>query len=100
MPRRARQKSSTGVYHVMLRSVNNQAIFEEAENYERFKETVSKYKQICSYKVFAYCLMSNHVHILLKVERDNIGELIKRLAGKTVNLSPCLTWRSAERISS
>jgi len=86
MPRQARQESKTGVYHVMLRGVNKQAIFEEAEDYERFKETIKKYKSICGYEVFAYCLMSNHVHLLLKVESavKDIGEIVKRLAGSYV----------------
>ncbi len=33
MPRQSRKKSSTGIYHVMLRGINKQDIFEEAEDY-------------------------------------------------------------------
>jgi hypothetical protein len=32
MPRQAREESATGIYHVMLRGINRQDIFEEAEN--------------------------------------------------------------------
>ena len=84
MPRRARRKSKTGVYHIMLRGVNKQVIFEDSEDYERFRETVNNYKSICGYCVFAYCLMSNHVHMLLKDESGDIGAIIKRLAGSYV----------------
>lgn len=33
MPRQARKESGTGIYHVMLRGINRQDIFEEAEDY-------------------------------------------------------------------
>ena len=35
MPRQARKESGTGIYHVMLRGINRQDIFEEAEDYMR-----------------------------------------------------------------
>ena len=38
MPRQSRKKSSTGIYHVMLRGINKQDIFEEDDDYVRIKE--------------------------------------------------------------
>ena len=35
MPRQARQASGTGIYHVMMRGINHQNIFEEQEEYSR-----------------------------------------------------------------
>ncbi len=35
MPRQARKESGTGIYHVMLRDINRQDIFEDAEDYMR-----------------------------------------------------------------
>lgn len=35
MPRQARKESGTGIYHVMLRGINRQDIFEDAEDYMR-----------------------------------------------------------------
>ena len=35
MPRRARQTSGTGIYHVMMRGINHQNIFEEQKGTER-----------------------------------------------------------------
>ena len=81
MPRLPRQKSESGIYHVMLRGINQQVIFEDAEDYIKFKETIAKYKTVSGYKVFAYCLMSNHIHILLKVEKEELNLIIKRIAG-------------------
>ncbi len=84
MPRAPRQKSESGIYHVMLRGINQQVIFEESDDYFKFIETIEKYKAVSGYKVFAYCLMSNHIHILLKVEKEELDLIMKRIAGSYV----------------
>ncbi len=61
MPRGARKKSSSGVYHVIALGINKQRIFENEEDHRVFLEKIRKYKKISSFKVFAYCLMSNHI---------------------------------------
>ncbi len=81
MPRKPREKSSSGIYHIMLRGINQQSIFEDVEDYLKFLEILEKYKPICQYKVFAYCLMSNHIHLLLKIEDVELDLTMKRLAG-------------------
>ena len=68
MPRLPRRKSESGIYHIMLRGINQQNIFEDDEDCFKFVETLKNYKEVSGYKLFAYCLMSNHVHILIKVE--------------------------------
>ena len=68
----------------MLRGINKQVIFEDEEDNFKFLETLKKYKAISGYKIFAYCLMSNHVHLLLKVEKEDIDLIIKRVASSYV----------------
>ena len=84
MPRQARKRSKSGIYHIMLRGINKQIIFEEAEDYQRFLDTVKKYKIVSGYTIYAYCLMNNHVHILLKVGQEDLDLIIKRIAGSYV----------------
>ena len=84
MPRQARRKSESGIYHVMLRGINKQVIFEDEEDSLKFLETLKNYKAISGYKIFAYCLMSNHIHLLLKVEKENLDLIIKRIASSYV----------------
>ena len=84
MPRLPRQKSESGIYHIMLRGINQQTILEDDEDYFKFVETLENYKAVSGYKVFAYCLMSNHIHILLKVEKEDLALIIKRVAGSYV----------------
>ena len=57
MPRKPREKSRFGIYHVILRGVNKQIIFEENEDYLQFIRILKKYKEVCEFKLYAYCLM-------------------------------------------
>jgi len=84
VPRQARQKSESGIYHIMLRGINQQVIFEDEEDGEKFLETLKTYKAISGYKIFAYCLMNNHLHLLLKVEKEELDIIFKRIAGSYV----------------
>jgi REP element-mobilizing transposase RayT len=84
LPRNARSISKSGVYHVMLRGINRQAIFEDEEDIYRLLETIERYKEICKYEVYAYCIMSNHVHLLMKETEEAISNAIKRISGSYV----------------
>ncbi len=80
MPRSARKKSESGIYHVMFRGINRQQVFEDEEDNRFFLQTLRKYKSECDYKILAYCLMGNHVHLLIK-EGDVPLELAFRHIG-------------------
>lgn len=84
MPRQARKKSESGIYHVMLRGINQQQIFEDDEDCEKFIQVVKDCKAISGFKLFAYCLMGNHVHLLLKEEKEPLEQIIRRLGARFV----------------
>jgi len=84
MPRKAREKSSSGVYHIMLRGINKQLIFEDDEDKSRFLETLEKYKEISKYQLYSYCLMDNHIHLLVKEFEESVSEVIKRISSSYV----------------
>lgn len=84
MPRASRLKSQSGIYHIMLRGINQQVIFEDDEDYSKFIETLKNYKAISGYQIFAYCLMSNHIHILLQTGQEDLDVIMKRIAGSYV----------------
>jgi len=79
MPRQSRQLASSGIYHVMLRGVNRDAIFLEDEDYERFLHTLVLVKTASGCQLLAYCLMSNHVHLVIRVAGEPISAVMKRL---------------------
>jgi len=84
MPRTARKKSESGIYHIMLRGINRQQIFEDEEDNLHFLETLKKYKEQCGYEIYAYCLMGNHLHILLKEGKEELTLILKRIASSYV----------------
>lgn len=70
MPRMLRIKSRTDTYHIMIRGVNKNVIFEKDEDREKFLQILSYYKNKFMIDIYSYCLMDNHVHILLKSEEN------------------------------
>jgi len=78
MPRTARVKSRTGIYHVMLRGIDRRYIFMNDSDKEKFLFYLFRAKEISEFKLYAYCLMDNHVHILLK-ENEELGDSIRRI---------------------
>lgn len=84
MPRRAREQSPTGIYHVIMRGINRQSIFEEEEDRQKLIEKLARFREKNCYKLFAYCLMDNHVHILVQEQLEPIGVAIKRISSSYV----------------
>lgn len=68
----------------MLRGINRQQIFEDDEDRSRFLETLQIYKEQCGYAIYAYCLMGNHIHLLLKEGPEDLTQIFKRIAGSYV----------------
>lgn len=78
MPRSARQKSITGIYHIMLRGIDKRDIFLENEDKMKFLESINKAKETGKFELYGYCLMDNHIHMLIK-ESEEIGTSVKRI---------------------
>ncbi len=84
MPRTARKPSSTGIYHVMLRGIGKQNIFEDDLDKKKFIQILAESKEKSEFKLYAFCLMNNHVHLLLKVEKDPLEIIFKRIGSNYV----------------
>lgn len=79
MPRVARAKSSSGYYHVMARGSGGQLLFECGEDYAVFLESLGSCADEHSVSLIAYCLMPNHVHLLVRDGDDELGEMMRSL---------------------
>ncbi len=84
MSRVSRKVSESGIYHVILRGINRQNIFEDDYDYDYFLELLKKYKEKSGFSLYAYCLMPNHLHLLLKVENEPLDLIMKRILGSFV----------------
>ncbi|MBO5153827.1 MAG: transposase [Eubacterium sp.] len=78
MPRHSRKKSSTQTYHVVIKGADRQLLFEEQQDFEKYLEIIEYYKEQCQFDLYAYCLMSNHVHLLIHHTSDFSLETIFR----------------------
>lgn len=81
MPRSARKLSKSGIYHIIIRGIGQQNIFEDDGDRIRFIETLKRYKTELGFEMNAYCLMRNHVHILLKDDKQQLDLIMKKIAG-------------------
>ena len=79
MSRQKRDRSSTGVYHIMLRGINRGDIFLEDDDKDVFLNILLQKKSKGEYTLHAYCLMDNHLHLLIQEKEDYIARIMKRI---------------------
>ena len=79
MSRVSRIKSSTGLYHVMLRGVDKRIIFTDDMDRIVFLKRIERVKRISDFKLYAYCLMDNHVHMLIGEGNEPLEVVFKRI---------------------
>ena len=79
MPRIARKISMTKVYHIILRGNDRQDIFYEEQDYKKFLKLIVITKEKYQYEVYAYCLMTNHVHLILYDKNDQISKIMQSI---------------------
>ena len=84
MPRQARKKSESGIYHVLLRGINRQTIFEDEEDSGRLLKILGIYKAELNCYIYAYCLMHNHVHLLIRANGEDLATFMRKIGAKYV----------------
>ncbi|WP_378954891.1 transposase [Pelosinus sp. sgz500959] len=85
MSRQARELSATGFYHIVFRGINHQHLFEEESDFKYFLEALQHIKNEMAFEIHSYCLMSNHVHLLIREKQiADISIIMKRLLTKYV----------------
>jgi len=78
MPRRPRIEQ-VGQYHVINRGVAQMRIFEEPADYEYFEELMCFYARSFGVTIHNYCLMSNHYHLLIEIQSENLSKFMRQL---------------------
>jgi REP element-mobilizing transposase RayT len=54
-----------------MRGINRQTIFEDEKGAVKFLQTLA------DYKVYGYCLMENHIYLLFKEEKEELGIIMR-----------------------
>lgn len=79
MPRKARQKSSTDCYHIVVRGLNKIAVFEEKREKSRILNLIRENYKEYNIKIYAYCIMSNHFHLLLEADLKDLASFMAKI---------------------
>ena len=81
MPRRARKREALDIYHVICRGIGKQILFEEEADCRYYLELLQQAKESFPCEIYAYCLMENHIHLLLYIPRD-LDRFVKSVSGR------------------
>ena len=78
MPRTARKLSSTGIYHIILRGINQEYIFKENRYKHKMIRIIKEKLEDTSVEIYGYCIMDNHIHIILKSDTNKISTFMAK----------------------
>ena len=67
-----------------MRGINRQRIFEDEEDNVKFIKILQKYKVVCRYEFIAYCLVGNHLHLLLMEGKEQLEQVMRSICGSYV----------------
>ena len=87
MARRPRLFAAGVLYHVIVRGNQRQKIFTSDGDYQAFIERLARYRKKYNYVLHAYCLMPNHVHLLVESSEQPLAKFMQGLNNLTANIS-------------
>lgn len=79
MSRKPRLRGGKGIYHIIVRGNNQQDIFYDDLDRSFFLNRLKKYTEELGIEVYSYCLMSNHVHLLVGNASEFMSKMIQKL---------------------
>lgn len=77
MPRKPRIHYEGALYHVIVRGNNRSSIFEKKANKAAYLNIIKRYKKKYNFKLYAYCIMDNHAHLLIEVDRVPLSKIMQ-----------------------
>lgn len=79
MARKPRIEIEGGLYHVIARGNARQDIFHSREDQQKFISLLDKAKHRLGFYLYAYCLMTNHLHLLIERRSETVGRIMQRV---------------------
>ena len=77
MARKPRIHYEGALYHVITRGNNKEKVFEGKNEKEEYLRIIKKYKERYKFKLYSYCIMDNHAHLLIEVERAPLSKIMQ-----------------------
>ena len=84
MPRQARIILPNTPHHIRQRGHNRDAVFHGDDDFEYYKTNLLEFKKMTRCKIYAYCLMTNHIHLILDPGEnpEALSQFMKGVAGR------------------
>lgn len=83
MPRFSRGSINTKYFHVMTQGINKSYIFDKPEDIKYYIKIMYELKNEHNLKIIAYCVMNNHTHMLIHVEKtEELSKYMQKLNSK------------------
>ena len=79
MPRHLRVHAPNLFYHIIARGNNQQKIYVEKADYEKFLNLLCETKKRYPFSLYGYILMPDHFHLLLEVKEDPTSRIMQSL---------------------
>ncbi len=67
------------VYHVTIRGIERRDIFLSNDDHERFRQTLAESVRMYDVRLYLFCQMTNHVHLVLETPQANLSRFMQRL---------------------
>jgi putative transposase len=93
MPRRKRTETAGVIFHVCNRSAKRLTLFDGSEDYEAFLACFVRTQKLIPLRLFAYCVMPNHFHMVVQVTEDGQLSAFMHLFSGT----HALRWNSSHK---
>ena len=85
MPTKIRTFANSKIYHIIIKGIDDQNIFYDNQDRNMFLNHLKTSQEKFKFKIYSYCLMSNHVHLVIKSEKELLSKSIQSLLIKYVN---------------
>ena len=81
MPRLARAECLAGLHHVYARGIRRSPIYVDDRDRYRYLDLLRRVIERMQWRCLSYCLMGNHMHLLIETREPNLGAGMHRLHG-------------------
>ena len=82
MPRHSRVAIPDFPHHLIQRGHDREPVFHEEPDFRAYLDTLAEFRRALSLRVYAYCLMTNHVHLLLTPTEPDSASLLMKHVGQ------------------
>ncbi len=79
MPRLPRKLNDIGIYHIMVRGNAKQKIFIDNQDKRKYLKIITQAKKKNLFCIYAFCIMDNHAHLVLKEIEESVSKFMKRI---------------------